>query len=132
MFNFVVLLPWLPYYKIKAIKIYRKYLMCQNILYYWQYKQKQIVICFEAFNFYCGRSEDFTIVSWLDICSKQGSHFISLSNFYKNVTFKETENFIYILVYSLTIDVNSRIFHPYIRKFLDSDQGLHWQMWLWL
>ena len=84
----VVLLPWLPYYKIKAIKFYRKYLMCQNILYYWQYKQKQIVICFEAFNFYCGRSEDFTIVSWLDICSKQGSHFISLSNIY-NFTFKK-------------------------------------------
>ena len=72
----------------EAIKFYRKYLMCQNILYYWQYKQKQIVICFEAFNFYCGRSEDFTIVSWLDICSKQGSHFISLSNIY-NFTFKK-------------------------------------------
>ena len=128
---------WLPSLTIlNAIKIYRKYFMCQNILYYWHYKQKRIVICFEAFNFYCERAEDFTIVCWLDICSKQGSHFIFLSNIYHVLTFKKlkqfySEDFIRILVQSL-IKIANFLNCLKRESFLIQIKALHWQLWLYI
>ena len=100
-------------YKIlKANKIYRKYLMCQNILYYWHYYQKtncNLLWSFQLLLWESWRFYDRELIGYL------GSHFIFLSNIYKSYLRKNKNSFAHKWLYPS---------YAQNRKFLNSDRGI--------